>query len=95
MTCYDNRGGAEVEQFRNDKSGLVHEARRKHSFLGQMGYILLPDLAHSLLADFQYRALGAPVSRGMAQNALCVTCWRSLADWCGGKASWYGSNCYL
>jgi hypothetical protein len=58
MACYDDRGGAEVEQFRNDKSGLSLEARRKHSFLGQKGYILLTDLAHNLLADFQHRALG-------------------------------------
>ena len=34
MTCYNARGGAEVEQFRNDKSGLRLAARRKHSFLG-------------------------------------------------------------
>ena len=57
IACYDRRGGAEVEQFRNDKSGLGLEARRKHSFLGQKGYILLTDLAHNLLADFYHRAL--------------------------------------
>lgn len=33
------------------------EARRKRSFLGQKGYILLTDLAHNLLADFYHRAL--------------------------------------
>jgi hypothetical protein len=61
MACYDDRGGAEVEQFRNDKSGLSLEARRKHSFLGQKGYILLTDLAHNLLADFSHQALvGSP-----------------------------------
>ncbi len=57
MACYDNRGGAEVEQFRSDKSGLNLEVRRKHSFLGQKGYILLTDLAHNLLADFYAKAL--------------------------------------
>lgn len=57
MAYYDRRGGAEVEQFRSDKSGLSLEARRKHSFLGQKGYILLTDLAHNLLADFYHRAL--------------------------------------
>ena len=57
MSRYDDRGGAEVEQFRNDKSGLSLEARRKHSFLGQKGYILLTDLAHNLLADFHHQAL--------------------------------------
>lgn len=57
LACYDDRGGAEVEQFRNDKTGLSMEARRKHSFAGQKGYILLTDLAHNLLADFARRAL--------------------------------------
>ena len=55
--AYDDRGGAEVEQFRNDKGGLGLEARRKHRFLGQKGYILLTDLAHNLLADFYHKAL--------------------------------------
>ena len=54
---YDARGGAEVEQFRNDKSGLSLEARRKRSFTGQTGYILLTDLAHNLLADFAHCGL--------------------------------------
>jgi len=57
MAVYEARGGAEVEQFRNDKSGLSLEARRKHSILGQKAYILLTDLAHNLLADFYHRAL--------------------------------------
>lgn len=57
MACYDRRGAAEVEQFRGDKSGLGLEARRKCSFLGQKGYILLTDLAHNLLSDFYHRAL--------------------------------------
>ena len=57
MNYYDQRGGAEVEQFRNDKSGLNLTARRKQGFLAQKGYILLTDLAHNLLADFQHRAL--------------------------------------
>ena len=57
LRLYDARGGAEVEQFRNDKSGLSMDARRKHSFLGQKGYILLTDLAHNLLAAFYQRAL--------------------------------------
>jgi hypothetical protein len=57
LSVYDARGAAEVEQFRNDKSGLSLAARRKRSFTGQQAYILLTDLAHNLLADFQYRAL--------------------------------------
>jgi hypothetical protein len=57
MKAYDARGGAEVEQFRNDKGGLGLEARRKHRFLGQQAYILLGDLAHNLLADFYHQAL--------------------------------------
>lgn len=57
MASYNARGGAEVEQFRNDKTGLSLEARRKRSFLGQKGYILLTDLAHNLLADFHAKVL--------------------------------------
>ena len=57
MAYYNQRGGAEVEQFRNDKSGLNLTARRKQRFLAQKGYILLTDLAHNLLADFHHRAL--------------------------------------
>lgn len=57
QTLYNARGGAEVEQFREDKSGLSLEARRKRSFLGQKAYILLNDLAHNLLSDFTHRGL--------------------------------------
>ena len=57
LAFYDARGGAEVEQFRNDKSGLSLAARRKHSYLAQIGYVLLTDLAHNLLADFYHQAL--------------------------------------
>lgn len=54
---YNLRGGAEVEQFRQDKSGLALAVRRKRSFNGQSAYILLTDLAHNLLADFKLHAL--------------------------------------
>ena len=57
LACYNDRGGAEVEQFRNDKSGLSLAARRKRGFLAQKGFILLADLAHNLLADFYHQAL--------------------------------------
>jgi hypothetical protein len=57
LAFYDARGGAEVEQFRNDKSGLSLAVRRKHSYLGQIAYVLLTDLAHNLLADFYHQAL--------------------------------------
>lgn len=57
MHAYYQRGGAEVEQFRQDKQGLYLAARRKASFTGQQGYILLTDLVHNLLADFRHRAL--------------------------------------
>jgi len=57
MGRYNDRGGAEVEQFRADKSGLFLSSRRKQSFAAQKGLVLLTDLAHNLLADFQYRAL--------------------------------------
>jgi hypothetical protein len=57
LHLYDDRGAAEIEQFRGDKSGLGLEARRKHSFPGQQGYILLTDLAHNLLSEFSHQAL--------------------------------------
>ncbi len=57
LVYYNQRGGAEVEQFRNDKSGLNLTARRKRLFLAQKGYILLTDLAHNLLSDFHHQAL--------------------------------------
>lgn len=47
MACYNRRGGAEVEQFRNDKSDLNLAARRKCSFLAQKGFILLRLLHHT------------------------------------------------
>jgi hypothetical protein len=57
LALYDDRGQAEVEQFRGDKGGLGLQARRKRSYAGQMGYILLTDLAHNLLAHVYQRAL--------------------------------------
>lgn len=57
LDAYHQRGGAEVEQFRQDKQGLSLAARRKGSFTGQQGYMLLTDLVHNLLADFRHRAL--------------------------------------
>ena len=57
MRFYDNRGGAEVEQFRGDKSGLHIETRQKSGLLAQKGIVLLIDLAHNLLTDFYQKAL--------------------------------------
>jgi hypothetical protein len=57
MAFYNGRGGAEIEQFRNDKDGLSMGTRRKRGFLAQKGFVLLTDLAHNLLADFHHRAL--------------------------------------
>jgi hypothetical protein len=57
MSLYDNRGGAEVEQFRSDKSALYLATRQKSGFFAQQGVILLTDLAHNLLSDFYLNAL--------------------------------------
>ena len=57
MIQYNQRGQAEIEQFRNDKSGLHLSARRKQSLAAQKTLILLTDLVHNLLADFHSRAL--------------------------------------
>ncbi len=70
MRFYEARGGAEVEQFRNDKSGLSMDARRKHSFLGQKAYIILTDLAHNLLADLYHQALVGTVFKGYGPKRI-------------------------
>ena len=57
MDRYNFRGAAEIEQFRDDKSGLHLSSRRKQTFEAQKALILMTDLAHNLLADFRYRAL--------------------------------------
>lgn len=57
MQLYDQRGRAEVEQFRNDKQGLHLSSRRKQLLVAQQALILLTDLAHNLLAEFQHIAL--------------------------------------
>ncbi len=57
MDLYNLRGGAEIEQFRADKSGLHLSARRKQSLAAQKALILLTDLTHNLLADFPQRGL--------------------------------------
>jgi len=57
MRYYHQRGGAEVEQFRQDKHGLDLATRRKYRFAAQQGFILLTDLTHNLLADFYHQAL--------------------------------------
>jgi hypothetical protein len=61
MDYYNRRGGAEVEQFREDKNGLHLSARRKKRFGAQKALVLLTDLTHNLLADFRHRGLvGSP-----------------------------------
>lgn len=57
IAYYDNRGAAEIEQFRNDKMGLHLASRRKTRFLAQKSLILLADLAHNLLGHFHQSAL--------------------------------------
>jgi len=57
MDRYNQRGAAEIEQFRADKDGLHLSSRRKRSFQAQKAIVSLTDLTHNLLADFRYRAL--------------------------------------
>jgi hypothetical protein len=87
MAKYDGRGGAEVEQFRSDKSGLSLEARRKRSFLGQKGYILLTDLAHNLLSDFYHRALVGTQFEGFASKRIVrdLLTMPGMLNFAGGK----------
>jgi hypothetical protein len=87
MAKYDGRGGAEVEQFRSDKSGLSLEARRKRSFLGQKGYILLTDLAHNLLSDFYHRALVGTQFEGFGSKRIVrdLLTMPGMLNFAGGK----------
>lgn len=57
MDKYNQRGAAEIEQFRTDKSGLHLSARRKQRLEAQTALVLLTDLCHNLLADFRHRGL--------------------------------------
>lgn len=70
LQYYDQRGAAEVEQFRNDKQGLALAVRRKRSFYGQLGYILLTDLAHNLLAHFYHHALLGSLFEGYGPKRI-------------------------
>jgi len=70
MAFYNGRGGAEIEQFRNDKNGLSLAARRKRGFLGQKGFVLLTDLAHNLLADFHHRGLAGSRFEGYGPKRI-------------------------
>lgn len=71
MDKYDQRGAAEIEQFRADKSGLHLSARRKQRLEAQKALVLLTDLCHNLLADFRYRGLvGSPFANWGAKRLV-------------------------
>lgn len=70
MAAYNNRGGAEVEQFRHDKNGLHLAARRKRCLTAQESLVLLTDLAHNLLADFHHRALAGSCFEGFGPKRI-------------------------
>ena len=55
MDKYNQRGAAEIEQFRTDKNGLHLSARRKQRLQAQKALVLLTDLSHNLLADLRHR----------------------------------------
>lgn len=57
MNKYNQRGAAEIEQFRADKNGLHLSARRKQRLQAQKALVLLTDLCHNLLADLGHRGL--------------------------------------
>ena len=70
MQLYDQRGRAEVEQFRSDKQGLHLSSRRKHLLVAQQALVLLTDLAHNLLANFHHLALSGTVFEGFAAKRI-------------------------
>lgn len=57
MSKYDQRGAAEVEQFRQDKDGLHLSLRRKKKFEAQKALILLTDICHNIISHFRYHGL--------------------------------------
>jgi len=70
MRLYDQRGQAEVEQFRNDKQGLHLSRRRKQLLVAQQALILLTDLVHNFLADFHDLALADTAFNGFAAKRI-------------------------
>lgn len=71
MDKYNQRGEAEIEQFRQDKQGLGLSSRRKQSLHAQTALVLLTDLSHNLLADFRHRALSdSPFARWGAKRIV-------------------------
>jgi hypothetical protein len=70
MQLYEDRGAAEIEQFRNDKQGLHLSSRRKQRYCAQKALVLLTDLAHNLLADFQHKALTDSPFAGYAAKRI-------------------------
>lgn len=70
MRFYNQRGGAEVEQFRIDKQGLHLSSRRKQLLVAQQALVFLTDLAHNLLADFHHLALSGTVFEGFAAKRI-------------------------
>ncbi len=71
MDKYDQRGAAEIEQFRADKNGLHLSARRKQRLEAQTALVLLTDLCHNLLTDFRHRGLtDSPFARWGAKRIV-------------------------
>ena len=85
MDKYNQRGAAEIEQFRTDKSGLHLSARRKQSLEAQKALVLLTDLCHNLLADFRQRGLADSRFSGwgakrIVRDLLAIPGWLYLVD---------------
>jgi hypothetical protein len=85
MDKYNQRGAAEIEQFRTDKSGLHLSARRKQSLEAQKALVLLTDLCHNLLADFRLRGLAGSRFAGwgakrIVRDLLAIPGWLDLVD---------------
>lgn len=71
MDKYNQRGEAEIEQFRDDKQGLGLSARRKQSLEAQKSLVLLTDICHNLVSDFRHRGLiDSPFARWGAKRIV-------------------------
>ena len=76
MNRYNQRGGAEIEQFRDDKSGLHLSARRERSFAAQKALIFSPTwpiISWPIFTAALWPIRASPIGD---VNVSSVICWK-------------------
>jgi hypothetical protein len=73
--------------FRADKSGLHLSHRRKHRMNAQEGLVLITDLVHNLLAEFEHRALAGTAFAGCGPKRIirALLAMPGQLDFAGGE----------